>query len=104
MLILAKNTSNSQSQTCDRAISERTAEPPITAKLAPASHRSSREDRYWLMCNHVGKQFGGLYYRDEVDSVLAHFRGRSRLIEPHEFEIAAARAIQQRNQQIGVMS
>lgn len=69
------------------------SKPAISAKLAPGSHHRSKCDRYWLCCNYVDKPFGGLYYRAEIDYILAHFRGRTGLIEPREFGIVAERAI-----------
>ena len=67
--------------------------PAISAKLAPNSHHHSKCDRYWICCNHVDKQFGGLYYRAEIDYILKHFAGRTGLIEPREFDPVAERAV-----------
>ncbi len=65
----------------------------INAKLAPASHHRGKTDRYWIICNHVDKQFGGLFYKTEVDYISAYFEGRTGLIEPREFEPVAEQAI-----------
>ena len=65
----------------------------LSAKLAPSNWHQSQCDRWWVICNHIGKQFGGLYHEVEVDYILSHFAERSELIEPSDFGIVADRAI-----------
>ena len=71
-------------------ISDRAA---LRVKPAPSSWHQSKAERYWIFCNYIGKQFGGLYYQPEVDYITARFAGRTGLIEPREFDVVAEAAV-----------
>ena len=71
-------------------ISDRAA---LRVKPAPSSWHQSKAERYWIFCNYLDKQFGGLFYRAEVDYITEHFKGRTGLIEPREFDIVAEAAV-----------
>ncbi len=82
---------------------EAAAEPKsLKAKLAPAAHHRTDQDRYWLVCGYDGRPFGGLYYREEVDHILQHFERWRGPIRPSAFGIVAERAMMSRNQRMGV--
>ena len=78
------------------------AQPAISIKLAPGSHHRSKIDRFWIVCNHVGKPFGGLFYKREVEFIKTYFTGRTGPIEPREFGQVAERAISYFTQKEGV--
>lgn len=74
----------------------RATAPPaqaITEKLAPASHYHSAVDRYWGICLPGKEQYGGLFYRAEIDCILAHFSKQTRPIELDKLGQVAARAV-----------
>ena len=76
--------------------------PAIAAKLAPASWHRSKRDRYWIFIDCLGGQYGGLFYRPEVDYILAHFKGRIGLIERSEFDPVAEQAVSIFTKRVGV--
>ena len=62
-------------------VTEGAQKPTLTAKLEPGSHHHLEGDRYRLHWDHVKKRSGKLFYQHKVSHILAHFRGRSGLID-----------------------
>ena len=87
-----------------RKQSAKTNHSALSPRLAPASWHRSKCDRYWIIFNHIGGQYGGLFYRPEVDYILAHFRERTGLIERDEFDPIAEDAVAAFTGRMGVAS
>ena len=67
--------------------------PPraITVQTAPRSHHGGKERRYWLF--NGGVQFPILFFRDEVDYLLAAFGNRRGSVNASVFSDAVDDAI-----------